>query len=133
MYRIDILCQINDYTICYSISRNHHYLGSTENGGYRILNGNRSRVLPYQVALSGCGGALIEDGWVLTAKHCLGRKGIGQNGKNWKSKGFTPFPKVVWAGINLKSNLQKRRIGQRRQVPATSMLLDPSAGEYITN
>jgi len=72
------------------------------NSNSRILNGQDSNVLPYQVFLYTdgfmCGGSLIKTDWVLTAEHCL--------------KGN---PITVTAGI---SNLNEQ--GEKRAVPVLS-------------
>jgi len=89
---------------------------SKVDGGYRILNGQPSRILPYQVRLIGCGGTLIALDWVLTAKHCVV--------KNWEKKDFRPNPDTVWAGI---ANLKNKQRAAIRNVPVSSIILHDSA------
>jgi len=85
----------------------------------RILNGQQSGIIPYQVKLesvSMCGGSLIKSDWVLTARHCLG--------KNWGRDDFKPNPQTVWAGYSNRSNKEK---GQNRNVDVDSIILHDSA------
>lgn len=74
----------------------HIHKGSKEKGNGRILNGEDSDVLPYQVYLTtmtgACGGSIIEDKWVLTAKHCVV--------KDWDNRDFTPVATTILAGIS---------------------------------
>lgn len=88
---------------------------SKAKGNSRILNGQESDIIPYQVKLGGCGGSLIQPDWVLTARHCLG--------KNFTHNDFKPNPQIVWAGYSNNGNKQK---GQRRDVPVNSIILHDS-------
>ena len=80
----------------------------------RILNGQNSAVLPYQVRLKvGCGGAIIKPDWILTAKHCV-------------INNERPFSTVALAGI---SNLNDESHAEVRNIPVRSMILHETAGQ----
>ena len=115
-----------------TIDQLHFLLESKGIGGYRILNGQVSDKLHYQVYLRGnknkksqsswCGGTLIKFGWVVTAKHCL----VKEEDDDWRSNDFTPNQQTVWAGI---SNLDTKNKGEVRKVPANSIFRHDSAGQ----
>merc|ERR1712198_92663 len=69
---------------------------SKAKGNSRILNGQDSDIIPYQVKINICGGTLIKLDWVLTARHCLG--------DTWRRIHFTPNAQTVLAGFSNSSN-----------------------------
>jgi len=90
-------------------------------GSSRILNGNNSTGLPYQVRLArrGCGGSIIKSNWVLTAKHCVVR--------DFKNDDYTVTlangRETILAGI---SNLQDPD-GQKREILTNAVSIHNSS------
>ena len=84
----------------------------------RILNGQDSDVLPYQVKLNACGGTIIALDWVLTAQHCVV--------VDMDRGDFTKIPDTVLAGI---SNIGGKEAAQRRNVPVESIFIYDSMGK----
>jgi len=86
--------------------------GSNGNGHGRILNGQDSDVLPYQVKLNLCGGTIIKLDWVLTAQHCVV--------VDMDRGDLTKMPETVLAGI---SNIGGKETAQIRNVSVESIFL----------
>ena len=94
----------------------YYFQGKFSHGNGRIINGNDSDVLPYQVRLlGGCGGSIIDLKWILTAKHCVINRYTGQLVSD-----------TVKAGIaNLKDDSKKMQL---REIPINAIILHHSAG-----